>query len=166
MYLVPSTTNAAEPLTRNRMRALGDVSGDMRHVTQLRISLARFGKHSMLLYMPDQLYTVETVLEATIPFVRATMNAAGWAAESKAGYTLAALFEKQLKHIKWIRKQGDMAVVSLLLQQADSHAGPVVAVAADHEGGGEAAGREGELRPPLEQAHGRCARGWQGQFGA
>ena len=43
------------------------------------------------------------------------MNAAGWAAESKAGYTLAALFEKQLKHIKWIRKQGDMAVVSLLL---------------------------------------------------
>ena len=64
---------------------------------------------------PDQLYTVETVLEATIPFVRATMNAAGWAAESKAGYTLAALFEKQLKHIKWIRKQGDMAVVSLLL---------------------------------------------------
>jgi hypothetical protein len=51
MYLVPSTTNAAEPLTRNRMRALGDVSGDMRHVTQLRISLARFGKHSMLLYI-------------------------------------------------------------------------------------------------------------------
>jgi len=33
------------------MRALGDVSGDMRHVTQLRISLARFGKHSMLLYI-------------------------------------------------------------------------------------------------------------------
>jgi hypothetical protein len=51
MYLVPSTTNAAEPLTRIRMRALGDVSGDMRHVTQLRISLARFGKHSMLLYI-------------------------------------------------------------------------------------------------------------------
>jgi hypothetical protein len=70
MYLVPSTTNAAEPLTRNRMRALGttnaaepltrnrmralgDVSGDMRHVTQLRISLARFGKHSMLLYIHE-----------------------------------------------------------------------------------------------------------------
>jgi hypothetical protein len=28
MYLVPSTTNAAEPLTRIRMRALGDVSGE------------------------------------------------------------------------------------------------------------------------------------------
>ena len=62
----------------------------------------------------DQLYTVETVLEVTIPFVRATMTAAGWAAESKAGYTLAALFEKQLAHLKWIRRQGDLETASLL----------------------------------------------------
>ena len=62
----------------------------------------------------DQLFTVETVLEVTIPFVRATMNAAGWAAESKAGYTLAALFERQLAHLKWIRRQGEMEISSLL----------------------------------------------------
>jgi len=64
MYLVPSTTNAAEPLTRIRMRALWATSQENlrrpfwvidpeRHswATQLRISLARFGKHSMLLYI-------------------------------------------------------------------------------------------------------------------
>ena len=67
-----------------------------------------------------------------------------------------ALIRRQHGHIRR-RHEG---------QQTDTHAGSVVTIAADHEGGGEGAGREGELRPPLEQAHGRCARGWQRQFGA
>ena len=62
----------------------------------------------------DQQYIVESVLEETIPFVRATMNAAGWSAESKAGYTLVALFERQLAHVRWIRKQGEMEIATLL----------------------------------------------------
>ena len=62
----------------------------------------------------DQLGIVEAVLEETIPFVRATMIAAGWAAESRAGYTLAGVFERQLAHLRWIRKQGEMEVASLL----------------------------------------------------
>ena len=62
----------------------------------------------------DQLYIVESVLEELIPFVRTTMIAAGWAAESKSGYTLHGLFQRQLSHIKWIRKQGEFEVAALL----------------------------------------------------
>ena len=61
-----------------------------------------------------QQYIVESVLEETIMFVRATMNAAGWATESKVGYTLVALFERQLAHVRWIRKQGEMEILTLL----------------------------------------------------
>ena len=62
----------------------------------------------------DQLYIVETVIEELIPFVRSTMIAAGWAAESKGGYTLHGLFQRQLAHLKWIRKQGELEVDALL----------------------------------------------------
>ena len=62
----------------------------------------------------DQIYVVETVLTELIPFVRATMIAAGWAAQSTTGYTLAALFERQLAHIRWIRKQGELEITTLL----------------------------------------------------
>jgi uncharacterized membrane protein YgcG len=61
-----------------------------------------------------QLYIVETVIEELIPFVRSTMIAAGWAAESKGGYTLHGLFQRQLSHLKWIRKQGELEVDALL----------------------------------------------------
>ena len=61
-----------------------------------------------------QQYIVESVLEETITFVRATMNAAGWATESKVGYTLVALFERQLAYVRWIRKQGEMEILTLL----------------------------------------------------
>jgi hypothetical protein len=61
-----------------------------------------------------QLYIVETVVEELIPFVRSTMIAAGWAAESKGGYTLHGLFQRQLSHLKWIRKQGELEVDALL----------------------------------------------------
>ena len=62
----------------------------------------------------DQMFIVEAVLEQIIPFVKATMIAAGWAAEATGGYTLVALFEKQLSHLKWIRKQGELEVGTLL----------------------------------------------------
>ena len=61
-----------------------------------------------------QLYIVETVIEELIPFVRSTMIAAGWAAESKGGYTLHGLFQRQLSYLKWIRKQGELEVDALL----------------------------------------------------
>ena len=63
---------------------------------------------------PDQLYIVESVLEQIIPFIKATMIAAGWAAEATGGYTLVALFQKQLSHLKWIRKQGELEIGTLL----------------------------------------------------
>ena len=62
----------------------------------------------------EQLYIVETVLQEMISFVRPTMIAAGWASEARGGYTLHALFERQLAHLKWIRKQGDMEIAVLL----------------------------------------------------
>ena len=62
----------------------------------------------------DQLFIVETVLSECIPLVTATMIAAGWAAASDEGYTLAALFTTQLEYIRWIRKQGDLEKEDLL----------------------------------------------------
>lgn len=62
----------------------------------------------------DQLYTVVSVLELTIPFVRATMAAAGWKATSSVGYTLPALYERQLAHVKWIQGMGTMEIAELL----------------------------------------------------
>ena len=62
----------------------------------------------------DQLFIVESVLEQIIPFVKTTMIAAGWAPEAVGGYTLVALFQKQLSHLKWIRKQGELEIGTLL----------------------------------------------------
>jgi hypothetical protein len=62
----------------------------------------------------DQLFIVESVLEQIIPFVKTTMIAAGWAPEAAGGYTLVALFQKQLSHLKWIRKQGELEIGTLL----------------------------------------------------
>ena len=56
----------------------------------------------------DQLFIVPAVLELTIPFVRATMVTAGWAATSTVGYTLTALYERQLRHVKWIEGMDQM----------------------------------------------------------
>ena len=62
----------------------------------------------------EQLFIVETVLSECISLVTATMIAAGWAAASDEGYTLAALFTTQLEYVKWIRKQGDNEQEDLL----------------------------------------------------
>ena len=80
----------------------------------------------------DQLYVVEAVLEQIIPFVKATMIAAGWAAESTGGFTLVALFEKQLAHVKWIRKQGELEIGALLPHAQQNFVEALLACDATH----------------------------------
>ena len=64
----------------------------------------------------DQCFTVESVLETLIPFARATAITVGWNAVSTTGYTLASFFERQLRHIKWIRGMGSNEVDALLVK--------------------------------------------------
>ena len=80
----------------------------------------------------DQLFVVEAVLEQIIPFVKATMIAAGWAAESTGGHTLVALFEKQLAHLKWIRKQGELEIGALLPHAQQNFVEALLACDATH----------------------------------
>ena len=47
---------------------------------------------------PAQLFIVPAVLRLIIPFAKSTFCAIGWDAESDVGYTLHALFERQLAH--------------------------------------------------------------------
>jgi hypothetical protein len=80
----------------------------------------------------EQLYVVESVLEQMIPFVRSTMIAAGWAAESASGYTLVALFERQLLHVKWVRKQGELELTTMLADAQTSFVEALGACDASH----------------------------------
>ena len=81
----------------------------------------------------DQLFVVETVLSEMISFVRPTMLAAGWAAESSAGYTLVALFERQLAHLQWIRKQGGLEIATLLPHAQKAFVAALLECEATHE---------------------------------
>ena len=62
----------------------------------------------------DQLYVVESVLKLQAAFVGSTFTAAGWNPYSTEGYTMRALFERQLAHVEWIRGMGDMEQAELL----------------------------------------------------
>ena len=63
---------------------------------------------------PEQRYIVDSVLEIMSLFAHATMIAAGWAASSSEGYTLAGLFKKQREHVKWCLAQGEVELATLL----------------------------------------------------
>ena len=56
----------------------------------------------------EQLYIVESVLTKMVAFARATFTAGGWNSVSAAGYTMASLLERQLKHVLWIQSMGEM----------------------------------------------------------
>ena len=82
------------------------------------LALFNLGASEPFLGCPDdQLYIVEAVLEMIITFTKATFISAGWDAASEHGYTMWALFERQLKHIKWIRGMGE-GEINVLLPQA------------------------------------------------
>jgi hypothetical protein len=70
-----------------------------------------------LLPCPDeQIFIVPAVLRLIIPFARATFTAIGWDALSDVGYTIDALFEKQLSHLDFILGLGDMEKATLLAE--------------------------------------------------
>jgi hypothetical protein len=72
---------------------------------------------SPLLDVPeDQTYIVPAALELCIPFVSATFASTGWRPTSTRGYTMRALLEAQLEHVKFLRGLGDLERGPLLVE--------------------------------------------------